>query len=491
MADFLPGQVLHYDHNLCRWSEHTDLLVRLEISLAYPPFFVDHMDKVELHQKRGIMRSSKIVIVGAGSASFGSKTLGDIFSRPELAGSELWLVDINESAVDLMWQLASKLSQEWENKLDIKKSTNLASALPGADFVISMVEVNRDRLWQMDLTIPHKYGVMQTLGENGGPGGLSHTLRSVQLVVDIARKMEEFCPNAWLLNYTNPVPRVSRAIKRYTNIEVVGLCHGVANTVNTIAKILGTEPDKIDVKVAGLNHFHWVLDVRFSNSGEDAYPLLREQEPLYKPEKRYLWRDLFHRFGYLPYTSDDHIAEYVPFMHVEAFNAWKKYEHDHWLLHWDGKEDRREAMWKTIQDMIEGDMPTDKLRLGSGERGIPVLLALRDNLNSYELALNIPNKGYIGNLPADCIVEVPALVSGYGIHGLVMGDLPTPIAALCNLQVHVAELAVEAAVTGDRRIALEALLVDPVINDIDVAEQILDEYLSVHSEYLPQFASRL
>ena len=437
------------------------------------------------------MRSSKIVIVGAGSASFGSKILGDVFSHPELAGSELWLVDVNESAVDLMWQLARKISQEWDNKLDIKKSTDLDSALPDADFVISMVEVNRDQLWQLDFTIPHKYGVMQVLGENGGPGGFAHTLRSVPLVMDIARKMEDLCPNAWLLNYTNPVPRVSRAINRYTNIKCVGLCHGVMSTVNMIAKILGTEPDNIDVKVAGLNHFHWALDIRFANSGEDAYPLLREKEPLYEPDKRYLWRDLFRRFGYLTYPSDDHIAEYMQFMHVEAFNPWKKYEHDHWLLHWDGKEDRRDAMWQTIQDMVKGDVPTDELRLGSGERGIHVLLALRDNSNSYELAVNIPNKGYIGNLPADCIVEVPALVSGYGIHGLEMGDLPTPLAALCNLQVHVAELAVEAAVTGNRRIALQALLVDPVINDIDVAEKILDEYLSVHAEHLPQFASRL
>lgn len=437
------------------------------------------------------MRNSKIVVVGAGSASFGSKTLGDIFSRPELAGSELWLVDLNETAVDLMWQLAKKLSQEWENKLDIEKSTNLASALPDADFVISMVEVERDRLWQMDFTIPHKYGVMQVLGENGGPGGLSHTLRSVPLVLDIAREMEKTCPNAWLLNYTNPVPRVSRAVKRYTNIKCVGLCHGVMSTVKKIAKILGTEPDNIDVKVAGLNHFHWVLDVRFVNSGEDAYPLLREKEPLYEPEERHLWRDLFRRFGYITYPSDDHIAEYLPLMHVEAFNPWKKYEHDHWLLHWDGKENRRDTTWETIKDMINGDMPTDNLRLGSGERGIPVLLALRDNLNSYELALNIPNEGYVTNLPPDCIVEVPALVSGYGVHGLIMGDLPTPLAGLCNLQVYVAELAVEAAVTGDRTIALQALLIDPVINDVDVAEQILNEYLSVHAKYLPQFASTL
>ena len=138
--------------------------------------------------------------------------------------------------------------------------------------------------------------------------------------------------------------------------------------------------------------------------------------------------------------------------------------------------------------MIDGSKSLAGLEGGSGERAIPTLLALRDNGNSHELALNIPNLGYIDNLPSGCIVEVPASVSGFGVNGLTIGDLPTPIAGLCNAQVHVAELAVDAAVTGDRAIALQALLADPVINDVDVAENILDDYLSVHADWLPQFA---
>ena len=255
------------------------------------------------------MRSVKIVVVGAASASFGPKTLADVLACGELGGSELWLVDLDQAALDLMWRLAQHLNAEWDSGLRIERTTDLAAALPGADYVVSMVEVNRDRLWQLDLTIPHKYGVFQVLGEKGGPGGLSHTLRSAPLVLEIAKQMEQHCPRAWLLNYTNPVPRVCRAVARYTGIQAVGLCHGINSTVRRAAEILGVSPDEIDVKAAGLNHFHWVLDLRFKATGEDAYPLLRERERAYKPEERRLWRDLLRRYGYLAYPSDDHIAE--------------------------------------------------------------------------------------------------------------------------------------------------------------------------------------
>jgi alpha-galactosidase len=175
-------------------------------------------------------------------------------------------------------------------------------------------------------------------------------------------------------------------------------------------------------------------------------------------------------------------------MHVEAFNSWEKYSHKaHWLLHGEVNDDRRQEMWREIGEMNSGTRTVDHLRSGSGERAVPALLGLRDDLNSHEIALNIPNQGYITNLPEDCIVEVPATVSTAGAEGASIGDLPAVIAAWCSNQVYVAELAVDAAVQGDRTIALQALLADPVINDIDVAENILDEFLSVHADWLPQF----
>ena len=434
------------------------------------------------------MKNVKIVVVGIGSASFGPKTLGDVFCRPELSGSTLCLVDLRAEAVETMGRLAGKLNEAWHTGLKIETTTDLAGALPGGDFVICMLEADRDRLWQLDMRIPVKHGVKQVLGENGGPGGLAHTLRTAPLVLEVAHQMETHCPEAWLLNYTNPLPRNCRAVRKYSDINVIGFCHGIGGTVDTIARILDVDADDVDVKAAGLNHFHWVLDVRLRSTGEDVYPLLRQRELDFEPQTRRLWSDLFRRFGQLPFPSDDHIGEYVPFMHVDAFDSWNKYGHDpHWLLHGEVDDERRQTMWREIEEMIDGGRAVDHLRAGSGERAIPVLLALRDNLNSHELALNIPNRGYIDNLPDDCIVEVPASVSGYGAVGLPLGELSAPVAAWCSNQVYVAELAVDAAIQGDRTIALQALLADPVINDIDVAEKILDEFLSVHAEWLPQF----
>ncbi len=229
------------------------------------------------------------------------------------------------------------------------------------------------------------------------------------------------------------------------------------------------------------------MEVRSKVTGEDVYPLLREKAADHDPDKRHLWSDLFRTFGFMPFPSDDHVGEYLPFMHVRAYESWQKYDHDHWLLHWDGEDTRRETMWGEISEMIDGSRSIDSLRGGSGERAIHVLLAIRDGLDTSELALNIPNNDYISNLPQDVIVEVPAIVGTNGPDGVKFGNLPSQIAAWCSNQVHVAELAVDAAVTGDRAIALQSLLADPVINDIETAESILDEYLAVHAEWLPQF----
>jgi alpha-galactosidase len=434
------------------------------------------------------LKTSKIAVVGIGSASFGPMTLGDILSRPELSGSSLCLMDINADAAESMGRLARRLNESWDAGLQIETTTDLAMALPDADFVICMLEASRDRLWQFDMQIPVKYGVKQVLGENGGPGGLAHTLRTAPLVLEVARQMEIHCPSAWLLNYTNPLPRNCRAVEKYSDIKVIGFCHGIGNTVDKIAKILELDADDIDVKAAGLNHFHWVLDVRSSSTGEDLYPLLRQRELEFEPRTRRLWSDLFRRFDYIPFPSDDHIGEYLPFFHVEAFDSWTKYNHEpHRLLYGEVNDDRRQQMWLEIEEMSGGIRSAEHLRAGSGERAVPVMIALKNNGNSHELALNLPNKGYINNLPQDCIVEVPASVSGFGAHGLSVGDLPAPIAAWCSNQVYVAELAVDAAVQGDRTMALQALLADPVINDIDVAEKILDEFLSVHADWLPKF----
>jgi alpha-galactosidase len=395
------------------------------------------------------------------------------------------LVDIDDSSLQVMVQLAHRMTSEAGAKLHIQSTTDRKRALPEADFVITSVAVRRDELWRIDWDIPKRYGLRQVLGENGGPGGLSHALRNIPIILDICRDMEELCPNAYLINFTNPESRIIMAVNQYTNIKAVGLCHGVFMGRSRVAQILSRDPETIDVKAAGVNHLLWLLDIRDEQTGEDLYPLLRSMEAnlpdgdigLYGADP--LSRKLFRHFGYWPSPSDDHVGEYLPY-------AWELTGMEGYDF--EGADEFRKQRAAQIQEWITGQAPLgDLLTKPSGEIAFTMIRAIAENRNEYVMAVNIPNSGCITNLPPHAIVEVPAIVSGYGIQGLTMGDLPIGIAALCQTQVAVQQLVVKAAVEGDKQAALQALLIDPVIDSMSAAEQTLDALLSTHRPYLPQF----
>ncbi|MGQ9630100.1 MAG: family 4 glycosyl hydrolase [bacterium] len=431
------------------------------------------------------MRATKIVFIGAGSADFGPKILGDIMQAEELNGSTLALVDINAEGLELMAKLARRMNREWGTGLRIESSVDRKRALKEAEFVIVSIARDREKCWRQDWEIPLKYGIRQPLGENGGPGAVAHTCRNAPMIYDICKDMERLCPKAWLLNFTNPVPRMCIVATRYTGIKAVGLCHQIGMGYRILSQVLDIRDEELDVKAAGINHFTWMLDIRHKDTGEDLYPLFRKRLKDYDPKFQPLSRDLLKAFGLFPATGDGHLSEYTHWTHDPIKKPWEKY-HLH-LYDWDRAERRRDEQWKEIERMARGESPIDGLRVGSGERAIHVILGILGNLNSYELAVDIPNRGYIGNLPDGAIVEVPAVVSGLGVNGIGVGNLPEAIASLCRTQITVAELAVKAGITGDRNAALQALLVDPMVNDIETAEKILDEFLRVQKDYLPQF----
>lgn len=431
------------------------------------------------------MRPVKIVIIGACSASFGLGALQDAVQTTDLQGSTLVLVDTDEPRLQVMLKLAHRMNEEAGTGLIIQSTTNRREALPEADFVITSVAVRRDELWRKDWEIPKANGLRQVLGENGGPGGLSHALRNIPIILDICRDMEELCPDAYLINFTNPESRIIMAVHRYTNIKAVGLCHGVFMGRERVANILGRHPTEIDVKAAGVNHLLWLMDIRDAKSGEDLYPELRRRERELPENDVGPWgvdllsRKLFRHFGYWPSPTDDHVGEYLPY-------AWELVGMEGY--NFDQAEAYRKQRQLEIEAWADGRKPLGELLTKpSGEIAFDIIRAIAGNRNEYVLAVNIANNGCITNLPADAIVEVPALVSGFGIQGLTMGALPDGIAALCNTQVNVQRLVVKAAVEGDRRAALQALLVDPVVDSLRAAEVTLDQLLAVHREYLPQF----
>lgn len=458
------------------------------------------------------MKKAKIVVIGAGSASFGLKNLGAILRTSELNECELCLVDVNEEGLILTTKLAEKINKEWNSKCIIRSSTNRCELLPDADFVILSVAIDREKCWAIDQSIAKKYGIMH-YAENAGPGGMMHTARNIALIMPILRDIERLCPNAWVLNFTNPVPRICIAAARYTNVKMIGICHqmefGYTIVGNVLAKDLGVDvkndylfrwndasfetygklvmqtQEKVDILAAGINHFTWMLSIKDKESGRDLYPLLRERYLSSFENFEPLTREMFDIFKVCPVPGDCHMVEYLPYTHNMSRNTWDKYDIQMYPFT-DAAKDRNK-MWQDIEAMVEGKQTLASLWNVHTERAELIIAGILNNKDSYEPAVNISNCGFIENLPYNAIVEVPAKVNAQGVHGEKVGKLPEPIAELCRRQITIAEMVVEASVKGDRDIALQALTLDPIIDDLGVARSLLEDYLKEEREYLPQF----
>jgi alpha-galactosidase len=435
------------------------------------------------------MRSTKIVIIGAASTSFGPDMIADALLTPELRGSTVVLVDIDAERLEVMAAFFRRLNTLFDAGLTIEQTTDRKRALPGAEFVITAIAIRRAELWRRDWEIPLKYGIKHIFAENGGPGGLSHALRNIPMILDIARDIEKLAPNALLLNFTNPESRIGLALSRYTSLNFVGLCHGIGMGYDSISLITGIPRDDLTGIAAGLNHFAWFLDIRRKSTKEDVYPALRAADAAYDPTYYPLTRYLFRHYGLYPHPADDHIGEYLSFAY--EFTGMHG-------PHLDNSEERRAETLATIARIARGDgavsMPGDTGSSEdayhvepSGEFAFPIIVSMVDNRRELIEAVNITNNGIIPNLPDWAVVEVPAVAGADGIKGVRLGALPRGVAALLNTQVHVQDLVIEAAVHGSRELALESMLADPVVQSADAAEKCLDELLSVHAPYLPQF----
>ena len=436
-----------------------------------------------------MVKKPKIVIIGAGSASFGLACIRDAFTTKELWGSELVLVDLDQTSLERMLKAARRVDRELGAGYQISGALDRCAVLPGADYVITSIAVNRIALWKQDFRIPQQYGIKHVLGENGGPGAVFHTMRNIPIILDICEDMERLCPNALLINFTNPESRICLAIKKYTQVKAVGLCHQIGEGMRIIAKIMGKNPEELDVKAFGLNHFTWFKDIREKSSGADWYPLLRECEKGFDPEYEKLSRFMFHRFGLFPTAGDGHLGEYLPFAHEMMSTAGYDF---------DANERYRAANIKFIEDIGSGAIGLDTkfdfpekggftVLTPSGEKAFAIIRGITYNTNEVIESANLPNDGYITNLPSDAIVEVPIVVSGNGINGLGMGELPRGIAALCQSQINVQHLVVDAGATGNRDLVLQALLVDPNVSSAAAATDIYREIMAIDKPYLPQF----
>lgn len=463
----------------------------------------------------------KIVVIGAGSAIFGLGALSTMMQSQQLRGAELALCDIDEQGLHTMTQLARLMNEAWGSNITIHSSTDRRDLLAGADFVIVSVQVGpREEVWEKDWQIPLNHGVRQPYAENGGPGAFSHTARNLPLIIGIARDMEDLCPDAYMLNLVNPLIRLTTAVHKYTRIKVIGLCHQLLWGYAMVATVLAdrfdidvppdfhvhTDADNmphfipvaraalqhLEIKAAGINHFSWVYDIRDRATGEDLYPLLRKRWLKdFRQNFEPLTREMFEIFGMMPTAGDSHMCEFLPVVSDQVTRPWEKY--DLKLQSWAGNRQRRANRKAMAEAIVAGRMPVDELRdvwrHGMLDEGIPEIIgAATYNTNYYHPQLNMPNNGFIPNLPQNAIVEVPGVISAFGFQGLSFPPLPDGIAALCRRELELTDLVVEAAYTGNRQLALQALILDPMITDIDTARRILDDMLVEFEAYLPQFA---
>lgn len=449
----------------------------------------------------------KIVLIGAGSASFGRGTIADLMASEELREFDLTvkLVDIDKAALNRMHKLAELLKEHYRSKAKIEGTTDRREALPEANYVIVSVARNRWQLWQKDFYIPAAYGFCQTFGENGGPGAAFHTLRSLHLMIPIAQDMEKLCPDALLINFTNPESRVCLGVNKLTRIRSVGLCHGAFATLEVISRVLGRHEKEIDLTIGGINHFHWALQIRSRSDGKDLYPELHQRM------KQSGWglapfiRRMYELFGLLTYPAPSHPGEFVSFGYEIAgplLLKWGVGEVSHRLgakaaehiYYMEGKTNRPSyELWsleqaKRIQRVAEGKDPlAEEFTQPTRELAIPIICDIELNRKRKELSVNVANEGLsISNLPEDAVVEVPAMVDAEGIRPVKVGPLPAALAAICRHQASIQNILIEAYRERSKKLLLHALIIDPIVDSADRAEQMMEDMLKVEAGYLPE-----
>ena len=440
---------------------------------------------------------NKIAIVGAGSIVFTKKLIADILSYPSLEGSTICLMDIDSHRLDLIAKLAEKMVAQSGKKFEITSTLDRHVALSDSDYVIITIQVGGLEAYALDVEIPAKYGVEQCIGDTIGAGGVFRALRTIPVLLDIARDMERICPKAYLLDYTNPMAMNIWALSRESRLKIVGLCHSIPNTAERISKFLGANMNELSYLAAGINHMAWFL--RFERNGNDAYPQIRER--MNDPEiygmdpVRF---DLMRHFGYFVSESSGHASEYYPYFRkrpelIEKFV--KNYTTPDAYWHEWGKtggnlrhaRQRREEQDEKLLRQISGEDPIEMNR--SNEFAIQIIDSIEGD-NPKRVYANVMNHGLITNLPNGCCVEVPCLADKEGVNPCYVGDLPAGPAALCRSAVSLQELTVGAAIKQDKNLIYQAVALDPLAGAVLSLEEVramTDEMIDAEKPWLPDF----
>jgi alpha-galactosidase len=435
---------------------------------------------------------TKLTFIGAGSLGFTRGLVRDVLTFPLLRDAEICLMDINAERLDFARRSCQKIVDMGGYPAKVTATMDRAEALQGADVVMVTILVGSTDVWRYDIETPKKYGVDFNVGDTRGTAGIFRALRTIPVMVSIAKDMEKYCPNAVMLNYTNPMAMLCRAMKRATSIELTGLCHSVQGTAEMLANWIGAPMSEITYTCAGINHQAFYL--KYEWNGQDAYPLLRaamDKPEIYNAEL--VRNEMFKALGYYVTESSGHNSEYNWWFRkrpdlIEKYctngTNWNPGLHAYIL----NEYQKTEVSWK--EDAKKWFAKETPISLDRGhEYAAFIANALRGG-ETFQFNGNVPNTQLITNLPPDVCVEVPVFVDKGGLHPVHVGPLPIQLVALNHLSACIEEMTVEAALTGDPTMVYHACCYDPLAASVlSLAEirQMVNELLAQNQPYLPQF----
>lgn len=435
---------------------------------------------------------SKVALIGAGSMVFTKQFLNDMFNTPCMAGSTYALMGPTLWKLEKMKQYADQIVEKNNIDAHIYCTTDRRDALKDADFVILTFQIGGNGAYSHDIEIPMKYGVDQCIGDSMGPGGVFRVLRGAPVMIDIWKDMQELCPDAYVLNYVNPMGAVCTTLARATGMKFVGLCHGVQTTMDLISSYTGFPKDEIDFTNAGINHMDWFLTLE--HKGKDIYPVLREnmEKPEYfKNEK--VRGEVMRQCGYFMTESTGHLSEYLPWFRSSE-RALKRYCDEPMF---GGEHGAYLKFSRMIQEKFKN---TDVLSIESGEleprskEYCSYIIEAIITGKPFRFSGNVSNApGYISNLPKDATVEVPVYADKYGFHPTYIGELPMHLAAMNQSNLTTQGLAAQAAIDGDPELAFWAIAMDPLTCTqvtLNECREMVAEMFEAEAQWLPQFEGK-
>jgi len=448
-----------------------------------------------------------LVLIGAGSAVFTRGLLADLIGARDLGGWDIRLVDVDPDALAVATRLAQAMvdARGVSDSIRVSSSTDRREVLRGADFIVTCVGVGGRPAWQLDHEIVQRHGIYQPVGDSIMPGGISRLLRTTPVLVEIARDIAELAPDAFFFNYSNPMTANVQAIHEQTGLEVVGLCHGMHHIQRELAQLIDAPFERTSTLYAGINHLTFIYDFRID--GQDAWPIIRERvdrELAEAPDpadignifydKPTAWHnpfawELFDRYGAFAAAGDRHVVEFFPERFANGDYYGKKLGIDAFslpeILEWG------EARYQGMRRQALGEEPLDQsiFDRSGGEQEQLIAIIRSITFDSREMfSCNVVNHGLVPGLPDWSAVEIPGVATARGIRPISVPDLGRPLTAILARRLSSVDLAVDAALNGDRDLVVEAMIADGSIFDADRAAALTDDLIAAQAQHLPRFS---